>query len=140
MSASNEDLSYFPNGELNISFLLFNANLLLQEGELELAASLFQLVKNHHKYGYCGHYGIGQCFLKAQQPKLAAQAFERAYSLEKRPYIAVALIDALIACEYFEAAEIRSIEFAREFSAEPKFVELFRQHYRMCLEKLTEQK
>jgi len=133
MSSGDEDLCYLPNGELNVPFILTNANLLLLENELELAASLFQLVKGHTPYAHCAHYGIGQCFLKAQCPRQAVQAFEKAFLLEKRPYIGTALLEALMACGDLPAFEKRAIELAREFSFDEKFVEIFRRQYQMCL-------
>jgi uncharacterized protein HemY len=123
------EFAYLPNGEPNTSFILSNANLLMKNGELDLAVSLFLLVKNHVRYGYCGHYGLGQCFLRMSHPKEAVLAFEKAYSLKRRAYIAAALVEALLECGEYKIAEERSIEFALEFSNESGFVDLFRMQY-----------
>ena len=129
------DILYFPNGEMNTSFILSNANLLLKEGEIELAASLFLLIKNQKKYSHCGHYGLGQCFLKMKNPHQAVIAFEKAFSLAKHPYIAAALIEALLASKEFNTAEKRTLEFAREFANDISFLELFRRQYQECISK-----
>jgi hypothetical protein len=48
------EFAHLPSGELNVPYLLANANLLFQEGDLAAAASLFRAVKSHPKYGFCG--------------------------------------------------------------------------------------
>lgn len=94
----NEDFIYLPNGELNIPFLLVNANLLLKEGEIQLAASLFERVKASEKYRHCAYYGIGQCFLKLNARKQALSLFKKALACKRRPYIENAIIDLETLC------------------------------------------
>ena len=123
------NLAYFPNGELNASFILANANILLREGELSLAISLFRLAKDHKKLGHCAHYGLGQCFVAAGDWDRAVKAFESALSLSRKSYIAVALLEALMATKQYAVVEQTAVEIAREFSQDRAFVEKVRRIY-----------
>lgn len=127
----NESI-YLPNGNLNAPYVLSNASLLLKEGEVDMAASLFKQVTGHPKLGHCGHYGIGKCFMKIGKPAKAVAAFEAALLLQRRPYIAASLLEALIALQEYTQAEKRALEFAREFVADPESIERFRSLYREC--------
>ncbi len=125
--------AYLSNGELNISYILSNANLLMKSGEFLDAISLFRLVKNHPKFGFCGHYGLGQCFLKMGQPEQAVRAFEKALSLQRRAYIAASLVEAFLILRNFTIVEKLTLGFAQEFVNDPDYLKQFRAQYQVCL-------
>src|SRR5690348_9410979 len=108
------DYELLPNGEINAPYILANADLLLRRGETELASKLFRAVKNHSRLGYCGHYGLGRCFLAEGKTGQAIAAFEKALSLVKRPYIATILLKTLIDSRNADLAERRALELARD--------------------------
>lgn len=92
MSSENDlDLVYLPDGRINAPYILANANLLLKSGEYQLAVSLFRRIQDHPKYGYCGYYGVGQCYFLLQHWSRARTAFEKALALAHRPYIVESL-------------------------------------------------
>ena len=124
------NLAYLPNGELNASYILANASILLREGELSLAASLFCLVKDHKKLGHCAHYGLGQCFFAAKDWGRAVKAFEKALLLARKSYIARALLDALMASKQYALVEKTAVTLAREFAQESSFVEEVQRIYK----------
>jgi len=89
----DDDSIYLPNGELNFPILLVNATLLLREGEIRLAASLFERIKENEKYRHCAYYGLGQCFLKLNATKQALALFKKALECKRKPYIEKAIMD-----------------------------------------------
>jgi tetratricopeptide (TPR) repeat protein len=123
------EFAHLPSGELNVPYLLANANLLFQEGDLAAAASLFRAVKSHPKYGFCGDYGLGQCYLAEGKFQTAAAAFEKAYAKCHRGYIAVAHLEALKCCGYRAQLQNCAIIYAQEFNQEEKTVERIRALY-----------
>lgn len=119
------DLAFRPNGELNATYILSNANLLLKAGEVAAAESLFRIILRHSKYSFCAHYGIGQCQMKRGAYQDAVHSFEQAICLQRRSYIAHSLIEALLACGRREAANSFASLFASEFSHEDAVAESF---------------
>jgi tetratricopeptide (TPR) repeat protein len=129
------EMAYFPNGAMNAPFILSNANVLLKAGEVDLALSLFRVVKAHERLAFCAHYGIGLCYLKKSDPERALGALEKALSLARRPYIAVALVNALLACGQFKLSEERSVQFAQEYAAQVGYVDVFRKQHSQSIAK-----
>lgn len=131
---NNEQLefAYLPSGELNASFILSNANLLLDAGELDAASSLFRLLKTHPTLSHCAHFGIGCCFLSAGKPLAAVSAFEYAMTIARKSYIATALVDALIQCGETTIAEQKALIFADEFAQNPESVQKLRDFFETC--------
>lgn len=123
------DLAYLPNGDLNVPYLLANANVLLRGNELQLAASLFRLVKDHPKYGFCGDFGLGQCLMKAKKFRHAARAFEQALSKVHRGYIAIAHLDALKQAGETAQVQRLGILYAKKYEKDPSVLEKIRNIY-----------
>ncbi len=133
MNIIEDDSAFLPSGGINIPIILSNALILLKENEIELAASLFRLAKKYPKYVHCGHFGMGQCYLKANDPRRAVRAFELAFSITPRPYIGLALVEALIESKCFQIAEEKALNLAQFFATDPKSVKDFKEKYQECL-------
>jgi tetratricopeptide (TPR) repeat protein len=127
------EAAYLPSGEMDIPFIFENAVLLLRENEYELAASLFRVAKDDKQLGYQAWFGLGQCYVAAQKYQNAVLVFEKALSLSKQPYIAVALVHSLISCKHFDIAEKKTVEYAREFAHDAASVSQLRKYYQLCL-------
>jgi tetratricopeptide (TPR) repeat protein len=123
------NLAYLPSGELNAPYILASARVLLREKEYSLAISLFGLLKDHQKFGHCAHYGIGQCFFAANDLDRAVKAFEKALSLARKPYIAIALLESLMANKQYSLVEKTALVLASEFAQDTSFIETVRQIY-----------
>ncbi len=134
MSNDLKDTIYLPNGELNSPFVLANANILLKEKELKLAASLFLLIAKQETYAFCGYYGLGQCFTGMQKHEAAVESFRKAFQISKRSWIATAWIDCLMRTGDFRSAEKVALECAIEFVNQPEVSEKFRLYYRDAAE------
>lgn len=128
-------LAHLPDGTLNVPYLLSNALVLVNAGEISDAASLFNLVKAHPKHGHCGHYGLGLCLMKLSQPASAVRAFKNAYDISPRAYIGVAMVEAMIAANQFRDAETMSERFAIVHAQNSALVEVFRLQYRVAIQK-----
>ena len=124
-----DQIIYFQNGELNTPYVLANAGLLLKSDEPRMAAILYMVIARHKKNSFCGFYGLGQCFLALEKPQNARDAFRKAFLLGGRPYMAVALIEALLLCEEYAEAEALALKCAVEFVTDAKMNERFKNLY-----------
>ncbi len=134
MEHETDNIIYLPNGELNAPYLLANANLLLKEGDPQLASSLFLLTTKTKNYAHCGFYGLGQCYRHLQKPDLALDALRKAFALSRRAYIAIALIQALLECGQFQEAEQTSLSCAVEFLNDTYASEQIRGFYQKAIQ------
>jgi tetratricopeptide (TPR) repeat protein len=121
----NEDdsleLAYLPNGNLNFPYILSNANLLLQSGEIDLAASLFRLALGEPKVAHIALFGLGQCCMAGADYPKAARAFEKALLVSRRPYIAEAHLKALKMAGELELTGTLTQQYAAEFGVSQEF-------------------
>ena len=129
-----DDLIYLPNGELNSPFVLANANILLKENEFKLAAKLFLLMANQRTYAFCGYFGLAKCFEKLSKPTQASESYKRAFELSRRPYIAFAYLECLLANHHYHQAEQFALMCAVEFVKHADEGERFRRFHRDALE------
>ncbi len=128
----NDDLElliYFPNGELNTSYVLANANLLLKAGEAKLAAGLFLRVAREKRSSFNGFYGLAQCFMKMGKHESAVQALRKAFQISRKPYVAFSLIEAALNAGQRSEAEQLALECAVEFVEDMELNQRFRDLY-----------
>ena len=134
MNENLDQLIYYPNGDLNVPYVLANANLLIKSGDINLAATIFMAAAKNKKQAYCGYYGLGLCFVKLGKHAAAVQAFQKSFSLKQRPYIGVAWVEALIESGKGNEAEQIALQCGILFVNDGEASQQFRNLYLRAVE------
>jgi hypothetical protein len=127
------DLTYLPNGELNITYVVSQARTWLNEGRMLEAGKAFQMVAQQSKSPHLGWYGLGQCLSKGRHFEKAVLAFQRAFAIEPKIYIVQDWIEALIASGRSSDAEELSLRMIRQFAENPAALEALRALHRKSI-------
>ena len=105
------EFSFLPDGRLNVPYLGATAKKMLEQGSAEEALVLFRTISYDDQRGYLGHYGMGLCYVKTGETQMALSSFEAAFTLNPKPYIAVAILETLTQVRELQRAKMNANRF-----------------------------